>query len=174
MATRWDNLTLEERFWEKVDQQGATQEHVPGLGPCWEWTAACTKSGYGVLNRGDGRVIRAHRLSAQMHFGVTLSRNDAVIHRCDNPPCVNPDHLRVGRQSENVRDSVKKRRHKHGERGAAKLRADDVREIHDLLDRGSTHAAIAEEFGVSQSLIAMIATGRRWASVATTTERKAA
>ena len=159
MATKWDGLTVEERFWEKVNRSTADQ--------CWEWAAATNEHGYGVMTIGAGqgkRTAKAHRLSVEIHDGVKLSPRQIVMHECDNPPCVNPAHLLVGTQRANIADAVEKRRHKHGERGSTKLSAADTKTIRKLLANGAKQADLAQAFGVSPSLVSMINTGKRWAA----------
>lgn len=75
---------------------------------CWVWTGATAGRGYGKLFV-DGKDIRAHRVSWLLHRGE-LPDASFVLHRCDNPPCVNPDHLFLGDQYDNMRDCASKRR----------------------------------------------------------------
>lgn len=82
----------EERFWRKV-QKGAEAE-------CWEWDGRRDKDGYGTLRVGSTQV-RAHRFSYELHVGPI---DGLVRHRCNNPPCVNPSHLRPGTHQENMDD----------------------------------------------------------------------
>jgi hypothetical protein len=84
-------MTVEERFWAKVRK---------GDG-CWEWNAA-KRLGYGKFAY-EGKVIDAHRLSWLLHFGP-IPEGMLICHRCDNPPCVRPDHLFLGTRADNTHD----------------------------------------------------------------------
>lgn len=89
---------VEDRFWDKVRK---------GEG-CWEWTGALTQ-GYGVINLGTGKgVMRAHRLSYEINVGPVGGL--WVLHKCDNPPCVRPDHLFLGDVQANNQDMLGKGR----------------------------------------------------------------
>lgn len=85
-------------FWEKVDKSG----------DCWLWTAARNKKGYGVAWDGD-RTQKAHRVSFFLAHGYMPTL--CVLHKCDVPHCVNPDHLFLGTRADNNRDMTRKGRH---------------------------------------------------------------
>jgi hypothetical protein len=106
----------------------------------------------------DGKAVYAHRAAWEM---VNGSIGDLyVLHRCDNRKCVNPEHLFLGTFDENMADMVRKDRQALGTRnGHAKLTDDQVRGIRAATGR---QKAIAAEFGVTQSLISMIRSGRIW------------
>lgn len=151
---------IEQRFWRYVKK---TDD-----GSCWEWTGLIAGGGYGGIQRsgaGNGRMM-AHRLSYEMHKGP-VPEGMVVMHKCDNRACVNPDHLDVGTQRDNILDAVHKRRMKNnlppvpsGEKHpGAKLKADDVRAIRDSTLSVRKLAVI---YGVSPSTIQAAKKGDNW------------
>lgn len=154
------------RFWAKVNKDGPTVR--PELGACWEWTGATTSAGYGVHWQ-RGKNAPAHRASWEFANGQ-IPTGKEVCHRCDNPPCVNPDHLFLGTHAENMLDCVAKGRGAHGDsrgdgNGRAKLTEEQVREMRSL---GTTMrvAELTERYGVSDSQVRAILRGERWRHVA--------
>jgi hypothetical protein len=95
---------LEVRFWPKVDKNGPIPVNRPELGPCWVWTGAKSKGGYGQI-RTKGVLDYAHRISYEMVHGPLPKgeRDHHVDHLCRNPACCNPGHLEYVTASENVR-----------------------------------------------------------------------
>jgi hypothetical protein len=86
-----------------------------------------------------------------------------VCHTCDSPPCVNPDHLFLGTHADNLADMAAKGRSCHGiKHRAAKLTEDDVRSIYDLGGAGMTLMAIADKFGITESNVHYILSGKSW------------
>ena len=158
--------SLAERFWPKVNKNGPTV--VAALGPCWVWTAATKDGGYGVIHppasgRG-GPTLKAHR-AVLMLAGVDID-GKVVRHRCDNPPCVRPDHLEVGTQTENVGDMIARGRVARGERRrTAKLTAPQVKEIRRWAELGEDLADIASSYGVSRSNVYRIVKREGWTHV---------
>jgi len=81
---------------------------VKKLDDCWEWTGGKFKSGYGLFTL-ENKIKRAHRVSYQ-HFNTDIPKMQQVLHRCDNPGCVNPEHLFIGSHKENMADKNRKGR----------------------------------------------------------------
>lgn len=92
--------TKAERFWSRV---------VQGTG-CWAWSGYTSKAGYGQFSFG-GRKVYAHRVSWEIAHGPLPSAVH-VLHKCDNPPCTNPEHLFVGSHGDNMRDMTAKGRNR--------------------------------------------------------------
>lgn len=156
-----------ERFWSKVNKDGPTMLHMET--PCWEWTAARRIHGYGVFGVAAGDLRPAHRYAYEAVVGP-IPAGMYACHRCDNPPCVNPDHIFIGTPADNVRDMHAKGREARGDRvtnrgeksGMAVLTAAQVTEIRTRKAAGESHMALARAFGVSKATIKDIARGRSW------------
>lgn len=143
---------------EKVDRSA-------GAHACWPWLGHVEENGYGRFYL-KGRMMWAHRAAYILFVGPVPS--GAMVRHlvCDNPPCCNPAHLAPGSHLQNVRDSVTKLRHTFGERnGAARLTDDQVRAIKAELSAGRLHRLIAEDHGVSRSLVSRIGRRERWSHV---------
>lgn len=150
-------VPIEERFWQR-----AKKSDISG---CLEWTGSKNDDGYGIVGE-NGRCHLAHRIAYRLHTGVDPGEAK-VCHRCDNPACVNPDHLFLGTQAENIADrNVKGRtRSARGEAHyAVKLQASDVCQIRDMIGTdGNTHASIAKLYGVAEGTIGSIHRRKNWA-----------
>jgi len=142
-----------ERFWSKVKKTDG----------CWTWTATKQK-GYGRFWFED-RLELAHRVAwilcrgripAGDHYGTTC-----VLHRCDNPSCVNPDHLFLGSNQDNITDKVQKCRHEQGERHSrSKLSDLQVRVIRRYAFIGCRE--LSRMFNVNSSTMSRLLTRKTW------------
>ena len=152
---------LAQRWSEKV--------HVsPG---CWEWKGARNEKGYGLIWTGS-KLGKAHRVSWELHFGP-IPDGLSVLHHCDNPPCVRPDHLWIGTSADNAQDRQAKGRQNRapgdlrknpprGEKARHKLTEAQVLEIRRRAGT-TTNAALSREYGVPAMQIGMIISRRSWA-----------
>jgi hypothetical protein len=133
---------------------------------CWGWTASTNAWGYAQLGS-----VYAHRLSYEIHHGP-IPDGKWVLHRCDNPPCTNPDHLFLGTHDDNMADATAKGRmngrpnRPRGEQvKTSKLTAGKVREMRALAAAGRSTQALAAQFGVSDDCVRSVVTRKRWAHV---------
>ncbi len=131
---------------------------------CWLWTAAKAGHGYGAFCI-DGRQGYAHRFSYMHHVGP-IPASLHVLHRCDVPSCVNPDHLFVGTVVDNSDDKIAKGRQARGSKhGHSKISLADVMRARALRASGATMLAIARSIGVCRQQAARIVRGERWRHV---------
>lgn len=158
---------LAARFWAKVNKNGPIPSACPELGRCWVWTAAAKEGGYGVMRpegQRTGPTVKVHRVSLIL-AGRDPGESD-VLHACDNPPCVNPAHLRPGTDADNMRDALSRNRIPVGsQRRTAKLTEAKVREIWQLIDSGSAIRYIAARFEVAPATVYHIRRGETWRHV---------
>lgn len=131
---------------------------------CWLWASGKDSSGYGMFWY-SGRSQRAHRAS-WLIFKGPIPAGKKVLHKCDVPGCVNPEHLFIGTEQDNTDDMRRKGRDRYdanpprGERqGASKLSALDVQKIRDDPRK---NAVIALEFGLNQCHVSRLKSGKRW------------
>jgi hypothetical protein len=160
-------IPLAQRFWEKVDKQGPSE--------CWLWLGWKNNKGYGMIRSGRrGADVFAHRVSYELAHGPIPTgetrMSNIIMHTCDNPSCVNPAHLRMGAPIDNTRDMIAKgrevwTRHPGEANGCAKLTDDKVREIRAAFASGSSMAALARLFGVSDVTVSRTISRRNWAHV---------
>lgn len=146
------------RFWDKVEKTDG----------CWNWTAGKTggRGGeYGAIRLSrPRRQVYAHRLSFAMAAGIEYDdlRRLHVMHICDNPKCVRPDHLMVGTHTDNVRDMHRKSRHN---RGGSKLTDSDVREVRRRYAAGELQREIAADFNIGRSTVSLIVNRKNWKAI---------
>ena len=163
-SSRFDPVFVE-RFIARIDKTG----------DCWMWTGSRTKAGYGQLQyrRVSQQPLLAHRVAWELRFGSAPGKLH-VLHHCDNPACVRPEHLFLGTQKDNNTDRTRKGRTASGDRNGARTQPKKnpfVRnrgsgllgekhpqaklsnaEVDDLLQRfaaGENRSGLAREFGIS-------------------------
>ena len=136
---------------------------------CWLWTGCSNKGGYGLYGARRGRLGRstlAHRISWEMHKS-SIPAGTIVCHHCDNPACVNPSHLFVGSQSDNMQDQKRKRRGNLGARHGMSKFTDDIAISIRSVARGNviSQKDIASIFGMHQCNVSRILSRARWAHI---------
>lgn len=133
-------------------------------GDCWIWTCGINGKGYGNV-KVNGLTKSAHRAAYELENGPIV-KGMLVCHRCDNPLCVNPDHLFLGTPKQNTHDSIEKRRWSVGEHHPpAKLTESDVSEIRRRYASGERQIALGREFGIHQTGISAIVLRKKWRHV---------
>lgn len=135
------------------------EKYVVNPDGCWLWRAATDRDGYGVFWTGT-KLVGAHRFAWARVNGI-VPGNMVVCHRCDHPGCVNPDHLFLGTQLDNIADmDAKHRRADPSQANTAKLTWIDVAEIR--LSSGRTARALAEDYGVTVGTICSVRRHATW------------
>jgi hypothetical protein len=138
------------RFWKYVVKTDS----------CWNWTASVNTYGYGCF-WWDKKQHQSHRISWLIAYGKQSDK--LLLHSCDNPRCVNPEHLREGTQADNMKDKVSRRRHAFGERNAqSRLTEAQVLAIKEKHANGATMRGLGREYGVSKTAISQIVKGKHW------------
>lgn len=148
-------------FWSKV-KQGQADE-------CWPWTGY-VEDGYGRFHW-RGKMVGSHELALTFTTGERRHSSLDTCHRCGNPVCCNPSHLRFDTRASNVADSLAHGTHRAG---PGKLTEADVVTIRNRRAMGAQQQTLADQYGVSNGLISQIVRGLRWSKVGgpIQTERK--
>jgi len=136
------------------------------MSDCIEWDKYRQEDGYGVLFR-KKRSWLAHRY-AWFKANGPIPEGMHVLHKCDNPPCVNINHLFLGTNADNVADKIAKGRGakvQGSQQGNAKLTETDIPRIHYMLGMGYMQSEIARLFGVNRSTIYKIHSRKSWLHV---------
>ena len=145
---------------------------VNPISGCWEWNG-CKRGGYGRTTAGsrrDGtrRTVSAHRLSYELHNG-TIPDGYEVCHKCDNPSCINPDHLFIGTRQDNINDRERKGRNVvfvGEEQARAKLTKKAVKDARwERAYKGISFQRLAEKYGVSKRTMQNAIKGVTWKCV---------
>lgn len=147
-------MKLVERFLSKVEKTDT----------CWLWKASKDHFGYGWFSI-NSKMFRAHRIAYELF--VSPISSEVIMHTCDNPQCVNPEHLRPGTNKDNSDDKVTKGRQSrlHGETNPkAELKAWEVRRIRRLYSYGVSQSTLRRVFKLKQAQCSRIITFRTWKS----------
>jgi hypothetical protein len=148
-----------DRFMEKV------VKHPEENGGCWEWTAATYRGGYGHFRRkveGKWKMVKAHRYSYEL-FNGPLEKSLFVCHKCDNPSCVNPEHLFLGTAKENSDDKLKKGRFRGGRNPNHKwLTQEVVDAIREDYKKGLSQIELVRKYGHNRSQVCRVVNHQTW------------
>lgn len=142
--------TIDAKYMANVDLSGS----------CWLWTGTKSARGYGRTYDASQKKTRyAHRMMFEVMHGYTPTE---ILHSCDVPSCVNPDHMRGGTHVENMRDMAAK-----GRSATAKITADDVRHIRSAYvpGRSGSSGELQKMYGISRHTVRQIALGETWKDV---------
>jgi len=143
-------------FWKKVVI--SANKNYNGS-PCWEWNGATKMEGGAV--RINNKTYNAHRISWMMKNG-DIEDDLYVLHKCDNRPCVNPDHLFLGTQKDNLNDMIQKGR-RTNRKVDRKLTDKDVSEIRSMYNSGEySQPKIAKVYEISTSHVCNIVNFKTW------------
>jgi len=139
----------ENRFWKFVETTA---------NGCWEWKGCRDKDGYGIFSfRNKRQYVRAHRFSFELHKGE-IGEGLLILHHCDNPSCVRPEHLYSGTHADNNRDvNLRNRRNDR-----TKITVESASQIRFLLQSGSKPTELAKLYNVSCFTIWNIKAKRNW------------
>ena len=148
------------RFWNNVNK-GADHE-------CWGWLASSDSCGYGRF-RFRSKLLSAHRVSWEIHNGK-IPNGLHILHKCDNPNCVNPNHLSLGTHQDNMNDRGAKKRTSGGNlkgeaNKASRFSESDIITMRDLAKQGVKQKEIASQFGTTQPVISNIINHKYWTHI---------
>jgi hypothetical protein len=144
--------SVDARFWAKVDKRGEDE--------CWEWKAARSKANYGLFSSNEFATSQAHRVAWMLANESEIPPGMVMMHKCDNPPCCNPNHLRPGTSAENSTDKAAKDRGRS--QRALNLTYDQAMEYRNRVLTGDLLMAdVARETGLSHTIVSRLLRGQQ-------------
>ena len=153
------SATLAERFWKYVSRGGENK--------CWDWKG-CLACGYGLMRvsgeNGRWRMEGSHRVSYRLMRGA-IPDGMCVLHHCDNPRCVNPNHLFLGTRGDNARDKAAKGRARGEWHPQHILTEKSVREIRNRRAAGEPLKELAKDYGIALCTVSAVFHGRLWSHI---------
>jgi len=147
------NSKIKERFFSKIEKTDT----------CWIWNSVRLTGNYGYFKY-LGKYVRAHRMSYILANGH-IPDNLLVLHTCDNPPCVNPEHLYLGTQKDNIKDKFDRGRNPNvngSKNPVSKLSENEVLKIRELNKEKYSNEIIAKMFSIDSSAVSLIINRKRW------------
>ena len=142
-----------DRFFNRIDL-------IP-FHTCWEWSAGKNSAGYGAFYPKNKQIL-AHRYSYELHNGK-IPDGHFVLHKCDNPSCVNPSHLIAGSQKDNLDDMDRKGRRYSGEsHHSSKMNKHSVNELRVAANNGASVSDLSIKYGISQAQVYRIKNKELW------------
>lgn len=148
----------------KLSIESRLQKHTKLSNGCWVFNGSLDKDGYGVFTYGRGKQVRAHRMAFEFYVGP-IPNLILVCHSCDNPSCINPEHLFLGSPKDNTQDMIKKQRRpvlSGDDHPNAKLTEHQAHEIKQLRKQNVPLRSIANQYGISFQTVSSIAKGTTW------------
>lgn len=149
---------------EAIKEKLKSNIEIDSITNCWKWRKCKDKDGYGFVRIGGGarKLYRAHRISYELFIGCIPAQRQ-VLHKCDNPSCINPEHLFLGTQQDNMTDCVTKGRRPREEKHYKHvLDEDSVRTIRNLSALGLRPSDIGKQLGVNRGVVQMVVGGHNW------------
>ena len=157
------NAILERHDLQRIIDRFESRYLREGDDECWPWIAGKTPKGYGRAT-GGGFELPAHRLSYLLYVGPIPKgegyHGTCVLHKCDNPPCINPKHLFLGSAHDNMKDMVAKKRHMHGSKNKLHKLTEEV--ARSIREDTRPRIVVAREHGIARNTVARIQRGMAW------------